>query len=211
MRWTAAVDGDLNAFRAAAERAPGWYWVLRPQHVGPQAYDASRPVGFLVLVTAGGQLISPMQDLRTLDDVVCLDAASARRFGTWFAGPLRHGELSATVTPTATEHGVRPAVEGSMPRSPGWHWCRTEPAPLMLVDGDGVGPVFLQEDELKVVEVYLCATLSGQAVDVGEFAFCEPLVSEGGIIDSSGTVGRETARFYGAILQPEGAPDSLAL
>ena len=211
MSWTAAVDGDHNAFKAAAEKAPGWYWVLRPQHVGPQAYDAERPVAFLVLVGSGGQLSSPMQDLRTLDDVVCVDASSGGRFGTWFAGPISAGELSATVTPASTEVGVRPEVEGTMPRSPGWHWCRTEPAPLMLVDASGAGPVFLQEDERKVVEVYLCATLAGEAVDVGEFAFCEPLVSEGGVIDSSGMVGRERACFHGAIPQPQGAPSSLAV
>lgn len=207
MRWSVAVEGDRNHFREAAEAAPGWYWVLRPKQNGPQSYAGA--VRFLVHVAADGALQSPVADLQSLNHMICLDAASGTKFGTWFAGPVVPGDETATVKPLVTSEGVRAEITGSLPRTPGWHWCRTAPVDLMLVNEDGIGPVFLQEDASGTVQVFLCDALDGRAVDVGEFGFSEPLVSAGGIIDSSGTVGRKIATFFGALTAPEGAPNSL--
>lgn len=207
MHWKAAVQGDRNHFREAAEAAPGWYWVLRPKQRGPQSYgDAVR---FLVHVSADGVLQSPVADLRSLNDMICLDAASDTRFGTWFAGPVVPGEQTATVAPLRTGDGVRAEITGALPRTPGWHWCKTTPAGLALVNADGIGPVFLQEDRAGKVQVFLCDSIDGTAVDVGEFGFSEPLVSAGGVIDSSGTVGRDKATFFGPLTPPDGAPADL--
>ncbi|MCP4805093.1 MAG: hypothetical protein GY913_22545 [Proteobacteria bacterium] len=207
MHWNAAVEGDQNRFREAAQAAPGWYWVLRPRQNGPQSYGGA--VRFLVHVGADGTFQSPVAAMRSVNDVVCLDAASGTRFGTWFAGPVTPGEQTATVAPLTTSEGVRAEITGSLPRTPGWHWCQTGPVGLALVNADGIGPVFLQEDSAGTVQVFLCDSVDGTAVDVGEFGFSEPLVSAGGVIDSSGTVGRKTATFFGPLSPPQGVPSSL--
>ena len=101
-------------------------------------------------------------------------------------------------------------VDGTAPATPGWHWCRTnDAAPLLLVDGQGIGPIYLAEDEQKNIQVYLAQTVSGQAIDVGEFGFAEPLVSTGGVIDAGGTLGRDTGYFHGQLQVPAGLPDTL--
>lgn len=206
MRWQRAIEGDSNRFRETVTNTPGWYWILRPKSVGPMAFDVDLAVRFLVHVDADGAMLSPVADLTGLDDVVCYDSASDTRFATHFAGPVTPGESTATVKPLLTGDGVKAEIAGSLPRTPGWHWCRTDPAPLALVGADSIGPVFLEEDEGGNVQVFLCDSLNGKAVDVGEFGFSEPLVSRGGVIDSGGTVGRETATFYGPLDLPEDAP-----
>lgn len=206
MRWQRAIEGDTNHFRKSVEESPGWYWVLRPKSVGPQAFDPELAVRFLVHVDGEGTLSSPVADLRTLDDVVCYDAGSDTRYATHFAGPVTPGGETASVKPLLTGDGVKAEIAGTLPRTPGWHWCRTDPAPLALINADGIGPVFLQENPRGEVHVFLCDSLKGQAVDVGEFGFSEPLVSRGGVIDSSGEVGREKATFFGALELPEDAP-----
>ncbi|MED5371672.1 MAG: hypothetical protein VX899_11695 [Myxococcota bacterium] len=203
------LRSDNTDFSDHAKRQPGWYWVLRPRQVGPRAYDARDGVLCLVLAKADGSIASPLADLRELSehDLTCVDDDSGARFPTWFFGPVTPGAQSAVVT--ASESGAM-QVEGSAPSCPGWHWVRTnDEAPLMLVDEQGIGPIFLIHDDAEQIQVYLAQTVSGEAVDVGEFAFAEPLVSEGGVIDASGSLGRVKAFFHGALPVPAGVPDTL--
>lgn len=203
MSW---MRSDTADFRAMAMARPGWYWVLRPRQVGPRAYDPSDGILCLVLVQADGTLLSPLADLNDLsaDDLICVDADSGVRFPTWFSGPVSAGALTSTVRPSP-DH--RPVVTGEPLVAPGWYWCRTnDAAPLALIDDTGAGPIFLEEDASGELQVYLACTVSGASVDVGEFGFAEPLVSAGGVIDSSGSLGRNEAFFHGRLSVPEGVP-----
>lgn len=210
MEWMVAAH-EANVFRDAAARQPGWYWVLRPKNLGRHAYDPEVGVLCLVLAGAEGALLSPLADLRALEhgDLSCLDAASGRRYATFFAGPVKPGEISAVVRARRVEDAVVAQVSGAEPVVPGWSWCRTNvEAPLLLVDGEGIGPVFLERDGDGVVRVFLAADTRGASADVGEFGFSEPLVSAGGVIDESGELGRHEAEFHGTITPPPPLPSS---
>ncbi|MCB9682615.1 MAG: hypothetical protein H6733_14210 [Alphaproteobacteria bacterium] len=210
MEWKVAA-AETNAFRDAAARTPGWYWVLRPKNLGRNAYDTDVGMLCLVWVGADGRLLSPLADLRALEhgDLTCLDAGSGKRFGTYFAGPVTPGEVCGAVRARVVDDAVTAQFAGEAPTVPGWSWCRTNAeAPLLLVDGDGIGPVYLEEDADGVVRVFLAADTLGHSVDVGEFGFSEPLVSRGGVIDESGELGRNEAEFFGAVTAPPPAPSS---
>lgn len=210
MEWKIAA-AETNALREAGQREPGWYWVARPKSLGRHAYDPSTGVLCLVLVGAEGTLLSPLADLRALEhgDLTCLDAESGRRYATFFAGPVRPGLVSGVVRARVVDGRVVTQVSGEEPAVPGWSWCRTNAeAPLLLVDGAGVGPVFLDRDGDGVVRVFLATDADGRPADVGEFGFSEPLVSRGGVIDESGELGRVEAEFHGAIRLPPPVPST---
>lgn len=210
MEWKVAAS-ETNALREAAARAPGWYWVLRPKNLGRHQYDPDVGVLCLVLVGADGSLVSPLADFRALEhgDLTCLDAGTGRRFATFFAGPVKPGEVSGVVRARLVDDAVTAQVSGEEPTAPGWWWCRTNAeAPLLLVDRDGIGPVFLERDGEAVVRVFLAADTRGHSADVGEFGFSEPLVSRGGIIDESGELGRNEAEFHGRIAAPPAPPST---
>ncbi|MCB9663897.1 MAG: hypothetical protein H6732_07275 [Alphaproteobacteria bacterium] len=210
MEWRVAAHAD-NAFREAARRQPGWYWVLRPKNLGRHSYDAEAGVMCLVRVDAEGELLSPLADLRRLEhgDLTCLDAATGVRLGTFFAGPVAPGEVSGAVRARVVDDAVAAQFTGESPAVPGWAWCRTNAeAPLLLVDEEGVGPVYLEADADGVVRVFLASDTHGHSVDVGEFGFSEPLVSRGGVIDESGELGRTEAEFHGAVTLPPPPPAS---
>jgi len=106
-----------------------------------------------------------------------------------------------------TDTGVTPQHTGEAPTVPGWAWCRTNPeAPLLLVDEQHIGPVYLEADASGVVRVFLAASTLGKSVDVGEFGFSEALVSRGGVIDESGDLGRTEAEFFGPVTAPPPVP-----
>jgi hypothetical protein len=163
----------------------------------------------LVHVDAHGELLSPLADLRSLEhgDLTCLDASTGRRFGTFFAGPIAPGEVSGAVRARVVDDTVAAQFAGEAPAVPGWAWCRTnDEAPLLLVDAQGVGPIYLEADADGVVRVFLATDLHGRSVDVGEFGFSEPLVSRGGVIDESGELGRHEAEFHGPVTLPPPLP-----
>lgn len=208
MEWKVAA-AEHNAFREAAQKAPGWYWVLRPKNLGRHAYDLD--VGVLSLVWAGedGALLSPLADFRALEhgDLTCFDAERGERFGTYFAGPVSPGEVTGAVRARVVDDEVTARYTGTAPAVPGWCWCRTNAeAPLKLVDANGIGPIFLEEDVEGELRVFLAADTRGHSVDVGEFGFSEPLVSRGGVIDESGELGRSEAEFFGAVPAPPAPP-----
>lgn len=210
MEWKVAAHAD-NAFREAARRQPGWYWVLRPKNLGRHSYDPEVGVLCLVLAGADGSLLSPLADLRRLEhgDLSCLDAASGQRFGTYFAGPVAPGEVSGAVRARVVDDQVAAQFTGARPTVPGWWWCSTNAeAPLLLVDDQGIGPIYLESDADGVVRVFLAADTRQQSVDVGEFGFSEPLVSRGGVIDESGELGRNEAEFHGSVTLPPPFPGS---
>jgi hypothetical protein len=210
MEWKVAA-AEANAFREAAEREPGWYWVLRPRLLGRHHYDADSGVLCLVHVGPGGALSSPLADFRSLEhgELTCLDAGSGRRYGTFFAGPVRPGEVSGAVRARLVDDAVTAQHTGETPPVPGWSWCRTNrEAPLLLVDEQGIGPVFLEADADGTVRVFLATDTHGRSVDVGEFGFSEPLVSRGGVIDESGELGRHEAEFHGVVTPPPALPRS---
>lgn len=210
MEWKVAAH-DHNAFRDAAARQPGWYWVLRPKNLGRHAYDPELGVLCLVHVSGEGVLLSPLADFRAMEhgDLTCLDAASGQRFATFFSGPVSPGVVTGAVRARVVDDAVSAQYTGEAPAVPGWSWCRTNPeAPLLLVDAQGVGPVFLEEDADGVARVFLAADTRGRSIDVGEFGFSEPLVSRGGVIDESGELGRTEAEFHGAVAAPPAAPST---
>ena len=201
LRWiSAGANGET--FREATQRRPGWYWILRPHHAGPGQYKAERPIMCPVHVFEGGRISSPLADFRDGSAAqVSPRNAKGRVFASMFAGPLLPGETSGhlIVHPKDTTY----TVDGEVPALPGWYWCRTNTeAPLLHVDNAGIGPVYLDRLE-DAVHVWSATTLDGQAVDVGELGFSEPLVSAGGIIDESGELGRREAFFHGRISVPE--------
>lgn len=203
MQWERASDKATSL-----ETMSGWYWTWRPKQLGRQSYDASRGVLCLVFVE-GGELVSPLADFRTIaDGLACKDVPSGTLYDTWLAGPVKPGELSAMVRAEVLDDSVQAKVSGEAPESPGWWWCKTNPeAPLLLVDHNQIGPVFLEEDADAVVRVFLAVDAQGRSVDVGEFGFSEPLVSRGGVIDDSGELGRTEAEFYGAVQSPPPLPE----
>ncbi len=213
MEWTVAA-AESNTFREAVDKAPGWYWVLRPRMLARHHYDPSAGVLCLVHAGPGGRLLSPLADLRALEhgDLTCLDEASGKRFVTYFAGPVAAGEITGAVRARVVEDVVQPRYDGVAPEVPGWAWCRTNPeAPLKLIDERGIGPVYLERDPEGVVRVYLAADTAGGSVDVGEFGFSEPLVSRGGVIDESGELGRSEAEFFGEVPAPPKAPSAFGV
>ncbi|MGC6492410.1 MAG: hypothetical protein ACON5B_06170 [Myxococcota bacterium] len=214
MEWRKALDRGVNAFREQGLHTPGWYWVCRPQLVGRRSYDVQQSVRCLVYVKDGGELLSPLADMRTLDDVVCHDDRSGEQWVTLFAGPVRPADESARVragrheTPQGQTE-VTVDVDGDLPAVGQWWWCRTnDEAPLMLVDHNGIGPILLHAGPDQDVHVFLAEGPDGSPVDVGEFGFSEPLVSEGGVIDSTGMLGRDLAVFHGAVELPASQPGS---
>jgi hypothetical protein len=200
LTWTSAGPTGQR-FLDAARAAPGWYWILRPHQDGPGRYDPATPVASLVHVFADDRISSPLADLRALDpeQLAPLDGRG-RRFPSLFAGPVRPGASEGTIR--VTRRADPPEVEGELPATPGWYWCRTnEEAPLLHVDADGIGPIYV--DRLDgAIHVWSAATLDGRPVDVGELGFSEPLVSPGGIIDASGELGRVAVELFGAIALP---------
>ena len=54
--------------------------------------------------------------------------------------------------------------------------------------------------------VYPASTVRGEALDIWELGFSEPLISAKGIIDGEGEAGRTKAEFLGRIPLPEAAP-----
>jgi len=208
MAWKRAHGGNL-ALKTAAADAPGWYWIYRPQNEGRRSYDAGHGVLCMVYLGGDGSLLSPLADMRSLDadGVTCFNQSTGEHFDTWFSGPVQPGAYEGTVRAQLTPDGVAPQVRGRQPGVPGWAWCKTNnEAPLLLVDQTGIGPVFLAPDVAGTTQVYLAADGQGNSVDVGEFGFAEPLVSEGGVIDASGELGRVEAQFFGAIPVPEALP-----
>lgn len=193
MQWL-TVGQKGAAFRAQVEAQPGWYWIYRPLNIGPRAYDAERGVVLPVWVGADGRLSSPLTDLQDLsaDDLVPADDRAQVRYQSFYCGPITPGPLTSTLVKAPGE-----AAQGQAPARAGWTWCRTQ-APLAHVDAQGIGPIYtvLRDGETWV---YPAAFADGAPCDVFELGFAEPLVSEGGIIDASGSVGRTRAEFHGPI------------
>ena len=198
MDWQRAGK-DAEAFRAAAQQNPGWYWVYRPLNIGGRAFDPSKGIRLPVIVHADGQVDSPLADFAHLDQAVCEDDDSNVVYDTWFSGPVAPGARTGALS----KQPGQPA-QGAAPAAPGWYWCRTQ-APLKHVDGEGIGPIYLENND-GTVWVYPAAT-TGAAMDVFELGFAEPLVSDGGVIDASGAVQRHQAEFFGAIAEPSALPD----
>lgn len=208
MEWRIAAH-ESNSFREAAAAAPGWYWVYRPKNLGRHSYDPTSGVLCLVLVGPDGALLSPLADFRTMEhgELTCLDAGSGDRYATFFAGPVVPGEITGAVRVRRVDGDATAQFTGARPEVPGWWWCRTNAsAPLLLVDEGKVGPIFLEADPHGVVRVFLAYDARGKSVDVGEFGFSEPLVSDGGVIDESGELGRTEAEFFGPVMSPPVAP-----
>lgn len=213
MQWQRALQGG-NAFREAAASQPGWYWVFRPKNNGPQSYDPRHGVMCLVHVSADGELLSPLADFRSLsdDDLKCHDASHDVNYVTWFAGPVVPGDETGSVVVERSGDQSAARYDGDVPRSGSWAWCRTnEEAPLLLVDEHGIGPIFVESDDSGDAQVFLASDANGRPVDVGEFGFAEPLVSEGGVIDASGQLGRVQAIFYGVVDAPAQVPDAFPM
>ncbi len=208
MKWQNGGNDGSN-FIEAAKAHPGWYWVARPHAEGPDGYDPQTPVLSLVHVDQAGAVRSQMAGLRALDrDSLCPQNADGHIFATWFAGPVEPGEASGKLSveragpDNFTTLGEAPAV-------PGWYWCRTNSeAPLLHVDADQYGPIYLDKKAGADIHVWSAATASGTPVDIGELGFSEPLVSAGGIIDASGELGRVAVEFFGGIALPEELPAS---
>lgn len=198
MSWRSAGP-DGAAFREAVAAAPGWYWVWRPRIEGSKSYDEQLGVQLLVWVSPEGRLQSPMADFQSLSaqELTCFDARDGVRYGTWFAGPVAPGPSEGTL-----QAGYGRRASGFLPAEEGWRWCRTR-APLMHVDDQGIGPILLQRKD-GALWVWLATGNDRRAVEVGELGFSEPLVSDGGVIDGTGTVARLHAEFFGAIEQPGG-------
>lgn len=200
MAWrTVGHEGEV--FRAQVEAAPGWYWVHRPLNLGPRSVDPERGVVLPVHVDARGHLTSPLSDLQDLsaDALVVPDAARGVRHLTFFWGPVAPGAPSGHLV-------KRPGqpLSGTLP-GPGWHWCRTA-APLLHVDAQGIGPIYVVEEADGRRWVYPAAFADGRPCDVFELGFAEPFVSEGGLIDASGEVGRHEAWLYGPVAAPPPLP-----
>ncbi|MCB9778621.1 MAG: hypothetical protein H6742_08680 [Alphaproteobacteria bacterium] len=200
LQWL-SVGHDGSSFRAQAEEHPGWYWVYRPLNTGPRAYDADQGVILPVYVHADGTVQSPLTDLRDLsaDSLVPTDEDAGLRYLTFYAGPLAPGEQTASL-----EHVPGSHTKGSVPLADGWYWVRTE-APLLHVDADGIGPIYKVHADGGAM-VYPAAFGTGRPCDVFELGFAEPLVSEGGIIDASGTIKRHRIAFFGMIDAPDALP-----
>lgn len=194
MQWL-TVGQQGAAFRARVEQQPGWYWVYRPLNVGHRAYDPGRGVVLPIWVGPDGRLSSPLTDLQGLsaDDLVPPDDGRGVRYQTFFAGPVAPGPVHSTLV---KEPG-QPLV-GTPPARGGWTWCRTQ-APLAHVDDQGIGPVFMADRCNDGLWVYPAAFADGAPCDVFELGFAEPLISDGGVIDASGSVGRFRAELCGTI------------
>ena len=195
--WRAAGP-EGAALRAAAAAAPGWYWVQRPRAVGPGCFDGAAPVQLPIWIGPALQVQSPLTDLRDLSaEALCpIDVATGASWETLFAGPILPGAPSGSLV-------VRPdgPPDGAGPVAAGWWWCRTV-GPLMHVDPDGIGPIFLMDGEDGRRMVYAAATAAGRGVDLIELGFAEPLVARWGLIDAQGEAGRTEAHFYGPIALP---------
>ncbi len=196
MLWQQSGSNGEN-FTNQISTEPGWYWVYRPRTLGPGRYDQG--VGMLLLVHArpDGTLVSPLADLRGGSGLVCTDAGSGDRLQGWFAGPVSPGAAEGTVSMDGSRTGQVPEQ--------GWHWCRTE-TPLLHVDADGIGPIFVSGGRDGKPWVWLATDREGKPLDVGELGFAEPLVTERGVIDGAGEVGRRSAAFHGRISVPMGVP-----
>lgn len=201
--------GDI--FREITAATPGWYWILRPHQAAPGQYEASTPVVCPIHVFSDGHISSPLADMRGLDEgQLAPRDVGGQRFASFFAGPIHPGSSSGGIRVERTAEGYH--VDGEPPTVPGWYWCRTNTeAPLLHVDADRVGPIYLDRLEGGDIHVWSAATLgqrtehgqaAGRPIDVGELGFAEPLTSEGGVIDASGELGRVAVEFFGAIQLP---------
>lgn len=204
--WRSAGD-DGSLFISECRKRPGWYWLLRPHHEGPSRYDPTTPVACPVYVFAHGGISSPLADFRSLDpEQVAPRDLRGGRYPSFFAGPMVAGPSSGSLRVERMESGHR--VEGAVPEVPGWYWCRTNPeAPLVHVDEQEVGPIYLDRAPDRTVHVWSAATLDGRPIDVGELGFSEPLTSDGGIIDASGELERLFVEFFGQIPLPPKTPE----
>lgn len=199
MAWRACGDGDV--FREEARRAPGWYWIFRPRNEGERSYNPAVGV-MLPIWTDGVTVRCPLADLTGPDaeGLVCEDAATGARYGTFFAGPVRPGPSEGTLT---LHRGL---PRGFQPPVPGWRWCRTR-APLQHVDPDGIGPIYLRCGADGRTRVWPAVSVGGP-LDIWELGFSEPLVTPKGIIDGEGEAGRVEAEFFGPIDEPPPPPTS---
>ncbi|MEL6189230.1 MAG: hypothetical protein AAFU79_31800, partial [Myxococcota bacterium] len=206
--WKTVGDAGED-FRTAVRAQPGWYWLLRPHQEGPGRYDGATPVVCPIHVFADGRVSSPLADLRSLgEDQLSPRDARGVRFPSYFAGPIRPGRSSGGLRVERTSDGHR--MEGEFPSVPGWYWCRTNSeAPLLHVDEEAIGPIYLAREAGGSIHVWSTATLDGQPIDVGELGFSEPLTSEGGVIDQSGELGRVAVEFFGALEVPPSPPAPL--
>lgn len=197
LAWQAAGQTG-ERLREAVQAQPGWWWVLRPQEDGARAYRPDLGVRLPVWFGPDGRVRSPLADLRDLrpESLCCTDEHRRVRYGTFFAGPVHPGPLEGQVRADPSGH-----PQGLVP-DPGWRWCRTH-APLQHVDAQGIGPVYLRRRE-DTMWVYAAESVNGDAVDLWELGFAEPLTSSGGVIDASGELGRVRAEFFGPIPLPEG-------
>jgi hypothetical protein len=197
MQWSEAGAQGEN-FRAQALEQPGWYWVCRPLMTGEREYDGDSSIVLPVYVR-GSTLHSPLTDLRSLAaaDLAPRDSSSGHTFRTWYAGPVAPGAASGTLR-------VGAAADAPRPSAPGWYWARTT-APLLHVDENGIGPVYLYERGGQVW-VYSASRPDGHPVDVFELGFAEPLLTAAGVIDGNGDAGRTQAEFFGPIAAPSEPP-----
>ena len=184
-------------FASQISSEPGWYWVFRPRTLGPGRYKQGEGMLLLVHAGANGRLVSPLADLRSASDLVCLDSSSGDRLQGWFAGPVGPGPQDGFLSLDGSRTGNVPEA--------GWFWCRTE-TPLMLVDEQGIGPIFVSAGRDAKPWVWLATRRDGTPLDVGELGFAEPLITDKGVIDGAGDVGRVEATFHGRISVPMGVP-----
>ena len=207
MDWQ-GVGHDGSTFREQVAASPGWYWVCRPLQLGPGSFDPAQPIVMPVWVDEEGQIHSPLTDLASLDEsaLLCPSQTPGARYETFFAGPVHPGALAGRLRAPESDD----APIGWMPDTLGWHWCRTH-GPLQHVDQDGVGPVFMARSAKGEVCVYAASTPAGQAVDIFEIGFTEPLVTRWGVIDATGEAGRREAEFFGPIAAPTTAPPAFPL
>lgn len=205
LTWRSAGETG-EVFREASSTEPGWYWVLRPHQAAPGQYEAVTAVVCPVYISRAGQLSSPLADMRSLDEgQLSPRDVRGQRFPSYFAGPIRPGSSTGGLRVEQTSEGFH--VDGEHPAVPAWYWCRTNAeAPLLHVDEDQIGPIYLDRLEGGAVHVWSAATTEGRPIDVGELGFSEPLTSEGGVIDASGELGRVAVEFFDAIHLPPPPP-----
>jgi len=196
MMWQRAGETG-EQFVAKTREQPGWYWIFRPRNLGPGRYAEDDGMLLLVHVDASGQLHSPLADFSKAEAMVVRNLVGGQTLQSWFAGPVSPGAHAGFLSSDGRRSGSIPAE--------GWHWCRTQ-TPLEHVDADGVGPIYLAPGRDGRPWVWLSSKRDGSPVDVGELGFAEPLLTEQGVIDSAGEVGRTQAEFLGRIPLPVGVP-----
>ncbi len=197
LAWRSAGP-DGAALRAAAAAEPGWYWVQRPLAVGPGHFDGAARVQLPIWIGPDLRVQSPLTELSDLSAAsLCPeDESTGSAWETLYAGPISPGAPSGSLAVRADGPPV-----GEAPRQAGWWWCRTV-GPLLHVDPDGIGPIYLAYGADGQLMVYAAAAADGRGVDLIELGFAEPLVARWGLIDAQGEAGRTEAHFYGPIPRP---------